>query len=106
MPVATPNAAGWSRTSGAMPATRFPHPTVSAARVVGWNDAGRRPNTLDVPKPRTVHATRRWRRADGSGSEVSLGQLLEHVDVERLVRDQLLESCVLAFEFLQPLRVV
>src|SRR6476661_1822425 len=46
------------------------------------------------------------RRGDGSGSEVSLRQLLEHVDVERLIRDELLEPRVLAFEFLQPLRVV
>src|SRR5207245_535155 len=36
-----------------------------------------------------------------SGSEVSLSQLLEHVDVEGLVGDQLLQSSVLTLEVLE-----
>ena len=45
------------------------------------------------PEPVAQH--RRRRCVCGSGSEVSLGDLAEHVDVERLVRDQLLQPGVL-----------
>lgn len=44
--------------------------------------------------------------ACGSGSEVSRRDLLEHVDVESLIGDQLLEPGVLGFELLEPFGLV
>ncbi len=57
-------------------------------------------------EPRTADATpRRW-CDDGSGSDVSLRQLPEHVDIQGLIRDQLLQPNVLGLELLQPLRII
>ena len=44
--------------------------------------------------------------ASGSGSKFSLGDELQHVDVESLIGDDALELGVLLVEFRQPLRVV
>jgi hypothetical protein len=61
---------------------------------------------LVVGRPRTGRAACRRLRVCGSGSEFPRRDLLEHVDVERLVRDELLQAGVLRLELLQPLRVV
>ena len=42
----------------------------------------------------------------GRRAEVSLGDVLQHVDVERLVGDDPLQTGVLVLEFLEALRVV
>src|SRR5690606_20444745 len=42
-------------------------------------------------------------RGATEGWSVSLGDLLEHLDVQRLVGDDLLQSVVLLFQRLQPL---
>src|SRR5579862_5741240 len=61
---------------------------------------------LVAGRPRSVPAGDRPPAGVAPGSEVSLRQLLEHVDVERLVSDELLQPRVLALEFLEPLRLV
>ena len=56
------------------------------------------------PEPFAAASPRRG--GDGSGSEVSLGQLLEHRLVELGLGQELLQPGVLALELLEPLGVV
>src|ERR687884_297885 len=56
--------------------------------------------------PRTAAAAHPPHAGGGPGSEVSLGQLLEHRLVQLRLREQLLQPGVLTLELLQPLRVV
>src|SRR5690606_34524516 len=56
-------------------------------------------------RPRTDRAASPLLHVAGSGSEVSLGQLLEHRLVELGLGQELLQSGVLALELLEPLRV-
>src|SRR3546814_8536571 len=61
---------------------------------------------LAVRRPRTGRTASRQLHACGSGSEVSLCQLLEHRLVELSFSEELLQPGVLALEPLEPLRVV
>src|SRR3546814_3556239 len=61
---------------------------------------------LAVRRPRTGRTASRQLHACGSGSEVSLCQLLEHRLVELSFSEELLQPGVLALELLEPLRVV
>ena len=61
---------------------------------------------LVVRRPRTGAAASRPLHACGSGSEVSLRQLLEHRLVQLGLRQQLLQPGVLALELLEPLGVI
>ena len=70
---------------------------------VGWRGAGRRPGTPGAGRPRSGPAGARRPCGGAPGSEVSLGQLLEQVDLQRLVGHQPLEPGVLGLQLLQPL---
>src|SRR3546814_11814495 len=61
---------------------------------------------LAVRRPRTGRTASRQLHACGSGSEVSLCQLLEHRLVEHSCSEELLQPGVLALELLEPLPVV
>jgi hypothetical protein len=54
--------------------------------------------------PETLLQPNRRRGACVPGSKVSLRQLLEHVDIQRLLSHELLQPLVLHLEALQPLR--
>ena len=74
-------------------------------RIAAWSGLGRRPGKLFFQTPRTSLRARPPLSAGRSGSEFSLGDVLQHVDVEGLVRDDALQSAVLNLELLQPLGV-
>src|SRR5215203_370311 len=80
-----------------------PHPDRPAAGAAGSRDAGRRPGRHDVETPRSGPAAASRPCGAAPGSKVSLGQLLEHVDVQCLVGDQPLEPGVFGFQLLEPL---
>src|SRR5881392_4257078 len=90
----------------ATPATP-PHPArTQAAHGAGSSDAGRRPCTPFVERPRTDRPGPPRRPGDDSGSEVSLGDLPQHRLVQLGLGDELLQPGVLDLEVLEPLRVV
>src|SRR5215211_6006811 len=97
----TEDAPGRCGAAGLAVAPPRPHrpPPVDA----GWCDAGRRPDRRGVGTPRSGPAGAPRPCGAAPGSEVSLGQLLEHVDVQRLVGDQPLEPGVLGLQLLEPL---
>src|SRR4029453_11584368 len=115
--------AGGRRSPGAAPATPSASPTEDApwparaavsvdaprgpaepvAGGAGSRDAARRPDTRDAQIPRSAPAGPPRPCGAAPGSEVSLGQLLEHVDVQRLVGHQPLEPGVLGLQLPQPL---
>src|SRR6476661_2176439 len=78
----------------------------AAAPGASWNGGCPPPCRPGVRTPRTGRAAPSRRRACDSGSEVSRRDLLEHVDVQSLVGDQLLEPGVLGLEFLEPFGLV
>jgi hypothetical protein len=70
---------------------------------VAWSGAGPLHDTRGALKPRNALAGRRQPCDGAPGLEVSLGQLLEHVNVQRLLGDELLQPLVLALELLRRL---
>ncbi len=63
------------------------------------------PTGAALGDPEPITKCRNSCAATARGSNVSLGQLLERVDVEGLIGDQLLQPSVLRLEFLQALGV-
>jgi len=64
------------------------------------------PDTPAAGNTRTVHRAPEQRGVDGPGSEVSPGQLLEHVDVQGLIGDDLLQPLVLLLQLLESFGVL
>lgn len=73
-------------------------PSELVVHVASWNDVAPQPCRHDAQTPRTAHAGPKRHYACGSGSGVSRRDLLEHVDVDGLVGDQLLEPAFSAEE--------
>jgi hypothetical protein len=69
------------------------------------NGVGRPPGRHAAARPRTARRAHQPLAADGRGSPVSPADLLEHVDVEGLLGEQLLESLILPLELLKPFGV-
>ena len=86
------------------PRARSPHyDKISPDESFGSSGAGRPPGKLVAGIPRTAHAAPSLPRGDGSGSEVSLSQLLEHRLVQLRLGQELLETAVLSLELFEAL---
>src|SRR5690606_10797673 len=81
------------------------HRSATRSRGAGSSGADRPPGTPVAERPRTDRAASPPLHVAGSGSEVSLGQLLEHGLVELGLVEELLQPRGLALELLEPLRV-
>ena len=92
----------WRSRAGTRAAV-VPRRRSAAGRAAGWSGADRPACTLVVPRPRTARAASSLLRACGSGSEVSLRELLEHRLVELGLGQQLLQRAFSASSSLSRL---
>ena len=90
----------------ATPGRRARHQMELVGQGAGWNAADQRRDTPFVLRPRTVPRADGLHCGGGSGSEVSLSQLLEHRLVELGLGEESLEPSVLPLELLESLRVI
>jgi hypothetical protein len=105
-PAPSPSRSGPQRTLVARPAAAPRPQSAPVGRAVGSIGAGQRPDMRAVGRPRTARAASQRRGGDGSGSEVSLRDLLEHRLVQLGLGQELLQSGVLDLELAEPLGVV